>query len=111
MMNRTKFFAALLPIAAIGFLAAENTAGTGHAGEPVVLAQATTLDAAPRGRGAIRGARPTPEPTGDVEQSRAGDTVDPAGHPRRQGAEPLPRSDHGWQAYKTRSGGPRGARG
>jgi len=81
-MNRSKFFAALLPIAAIGFLVTETNAGTGQAGELFVVAQAGTLDAAPRSRGAIRGARPTPERPADAEKATVNDTVRYAGQPR-----------------------------
>lgn len=81
MTHRTKLLAALLPIAAIGFLATE-TIGSAYAGEPFVLAQAKTLDAAPRSRGAIRGARPTPERPADAEKATVNDTVRYAGQPR-----------------------------
>jgi len=113
MMNRTKLLAALLPIAAIGFLATENTPGTGHAGELFVVAQAKTLDAAPRSRGAIRGARPTPERPADAEkEATVNDTVRYAGHPRRQDSGSLPQTGNGFVllADELRSIGQRGAR-
>jgi len=112
MTHRTKLLAALLPIAAIGFLATE-TIGSAYAGEPFVLAQAKTLDAAPRSRGAIRGARPTPErPADDAEGATVNDTMRYAGHPPRQDGRSLPQTGDGFVllADAPRSIGPRGAR-
>lgn len=113
MMHRTKLFAALLPIAAIGFLATENTASTGHAGELSVVTASATLETAPYGRASIRGARPAPEWPFAGATATATDTVSYAGHPRRQNARSLPQTGNGFvlAVDEPRSFGPRGARG
>lgn len=112
MMNRTKLFAALLPIAAIGFLATENIGSTVYAEEPVVVATATTVEATPYGRASIRGARPAPEWPFAGATATASDTVSYAGHPRRQNARSLPQTGNGFvlAVDEPRSFGPRGAR-
>ena len=112
MTTQIRFLAAMLPIAAIGLLGVEATGGNGYEGELYVSAEAKTLDAAPRSRGAIRGARPTPERPADAEKATVNDTVRYAGQPRRQDSRSLPQTGNGFVllADEPRSISPRGAR-
>ena len=112
MPNRHKLFAALLPIAAIGFLATENIGSTGYAGEPVVAATATTVETTPDGRASIRGARPAPTLPAYPATAAATETVHEVGHPRRQHARSLPQTGNGFvvTAEETRLFRARGAR-
>ena len=81
MTNRPSLFAVLLPLAALALAAAAPIGSAGSPPEAPVLAQAGTLDAAPRSRSPIRGARPAPAAPAEVEKSRPGDTEGSAGDP------------------------------
>jgi hypothetical protein len=112
MLSRNKLFAAFLPIAALGLMAAENTDSAGYAMESQLVAATTTLEAASYGRAAIRGARPGDEVFSGAASSMPADIALRGGHPRRLDARSLPQ-DHGGfvlTANETHPFGVRGAR-
>jgi hypothetical protein len=102
MTYRRQLVASLLPIAAIGYWAIGTLGSAEYMAGPVAVAEATTLDAAPRSRGPLRGARPAPKQPADSTSSTAGDTLLHQDHPRRpdgsralpQAADPFALPDH-----------------
>jgi|GEM_PF-1775301 len=112
MPNRHKLFAALLPIAAIGFLTTENIGRTGYAEEPFAAATATTVETTPYGRASSRGARPAPAWPAYPATAAVTETVPQAAHPRRQQARSLPQTGNSFvvTAEEPRLFGARGAR-
>ena len=94
MKTRIQLFATLLPIAAIGLLAVDSIGSDEYMAGPSVVAEATMLDAAPRGRGPVRGARAAPAQPADVPNVTTDDTAHYEGHPRRQdGSRALPQTE------------------
>jgi hypothetical protein len=109
MPNRYKLFATLLPIAAIGFLVAEDLATAEYMPKPTIVAGATTLDAKPHGRGA----RSDYAWLADELMSLAADATAKTSHPRRPNSRSLPQPENGIAMANDEPHGisPRGARG
>jgi hypothetical protein len=109
MPNRYKLVATLLPIAAIGFLVAEELAKADFMQGPASVAGATTLDAEPHGRGA----RSDYAWLADAAISIAADATAKTGHPRRSNTRSLaqPENSLALATEKPQSTSPRGARG
>ena len=113
MTTRHQLFTSLLPLAAIALLATGPLGSAGGVQQPTQVTEATTLDAAPRSRGPIRGARPAPVQPADSRSATAADNAFHADHPRRlDGSRSLPQPDTDLTltAAKPRLNGPRGAR-
>ncbi len=109
MPNRYRRLATLLPIAAIGFLVAEDLATAEDMQGPASVAGATTVDAAPHGRGA----RSDYAWRTDAAISIAADVTARTGYPRRPSTRSLPQPENSLAVAgeEPQSIGPRGARG
>lgn len=96
MLTGRKLFATLLPVAVFGLLIGPGL-GLGDDTSPQVSMSAVgTLDAAPRGRGPTRGARPAIQLPADATAKAPDEALYLEEHPRRlDGSRSLPQAADG----------------
>lgn len=114
MLIGRKLFATLLPVAAFGFLIGPGLGLGDDTSGPVSVSAVGTFDAAPRGRGPIRGARPAIQPPTDATTTAADEARYLEEHPRRlDGSRSLPEAADGvvFADVDPSMSAPRGSRG
>ncbi len=113
MLTGRKLFATLLPVAAFGLLIGPGLGLGDDTSRQVSVPAVGTLDAAPRSRGSIRGARPAIQLPADATTKAADEAHYLGEHPRRlDGSRSLPEAADGvfLTEHELPVTGPRGAR-